>query len=116
MDSLLIRTDYQAIVKSLKSNLTTNNTFKDLKNALNECSTKTKIRVKRIKAHIGIEGNERANELAKFGTSIVPISPSPHTYLPKTYIHNQIDNQIRTLWDTRWQMRTPAKLGSSSRK
>ena len=47
------------------------------------------------KAHVGTDGNERADQLAKAGTSLTNLTDIP---LPSCEIKNVIDQSIRTIW------------------
>ena len=108
-ESVTILTDNQAVVKSLDSHTTTNKTVKHLKNTLNALGKTTKVTVRWIKAHVGYIGNERADELAKLGSAILPIGPGPHVPLAKTHVNNLVDKVALAYWEERWNTRTDAR-------
>ena len=61
--------DSQAALQALKSNTCKAQTVKDTHDALNNLATHTKlVRLTWIKAHIGLDGKELADEYAKLGT------------------------------------------------
>ena len=55
------------------------------------------VSIYKVKAHIGIEGNEVADKLAKRGAMAIKYGPEPFTYLPEIHIINKImDNTKNT--------------------
>ena len=61
--------DSQAALQALKSNKCTAMTVKDTHTALNSLANQAKlVRLTWIKAHVGLDGNELADEYAKLGT------------------------------------------------
>ena len=62
-----IRSDSAAAIKALNKLTVDSNTVKECNEALNVLAQNNKIEIKWVKAHIGIEGNEKADQLAKEG-------------------------------------------------
>ena len=60
--------------------------------------TYNEVKIQKIKAHIGLEGNEKADILAKKGASTRPIGPEPFSFLPNNILqqalHNEMKNKI----------------------
>ena len=52
------------------------------------------------KAHIGTEGNEKADQLAKKGTELPNTTPTP---LPTTALKELLDKNLRKTWNIEWQ-------------
>jgi len=57
-------------------------------NNLNDLSSSYNITLHKVKAHIGIQGNELADRLAKKGANEKQIGPEPFLFLPKTIIRD----------------------------
>ena len=55
--------------------------------------------VKWCKAHVGIPGNEMADQMAKAGTKKMEEEIIPH---PKRMALSLIEEATRKLWDQRW--------------
>ena len=60
-----------------------------------------------IKAHVGHEGNEEADRLAKLGT----VNSDKHIQVgtPQAEIKSDISKYVRRLWDEEWQTYTEGK-------
>ena len=99
---LTILTDNQSVVKALASHTTETKTVKQLKQTLNSIGNTRKITIKWIKAHVGYMGNEKADELAKLGSTTLPIGPAPHAPLAKPEINNTITSYVYQIWADRW--------------
>jgi ribonuclease HI len=71
--------------------------------ALNKLQTFTKVTINWIKAHVGHEGNERADWLAKQGTSKISYEVEPILPVPLSWIKSKIYNYQLKEWTQRWQ-------------
>ena len=87
-------TDSIATMNKLKTTTTTSKLTKETNMKLNKL-TENNIRVNilKVKAHIGIIGNETADKLAKRGAMTIVYGPEPYTYLPEKHITNKIMEQ-----------------------
>ena len=110
--SITILTDNQGVVKALDNTLTNSSTIKNLKQALNKIGKHTHTTIQWIKAHVGHAGNERADELAKQGTEIVPCGPEPNVALSKSYLNSLIHKHVMGLWEDRWSHKKDARQTS----
>lgn len=68
-EEINIWVDSQAAIKALNKTVVRHKTVKECIESLNILAGSNKVRVRWIKAHIGYEGNETADELAKRGTT-----------------------------------------------
>lgn len=50
----------------------------------------------KVKAHIGIEGNEVADALAKKGATLIPEGPEPYILPNKSHILNEINDMMKS--------------------
>ena len=91
-----IRSDSAASINALKNNTTYSLTVLKCKEQLNKLASTNTVRIRWVKAHIGIEGNETADKLAKEGcqSQITHKMPIPNSEIKKKT--NQISTE-RTL-------------------
>ena len=95
-------TDSQAVLLAIQNRQTFSNTIMDTKVILNEVANKVNtLRLHWIKAHVGFEGNELADEYAKEGAwhSTIYIE----TQLSRKHLDNIIDEKCMQHWATQWE-------------
>ena len=63
---------------------------------LNEITEQNKLHLLKVRAHIGIEGNERADDLAKEGAGHTRIGPEPFIPFGYNNILRDIQNFLYT--------------------
>ena len=61
---------------------------------LNDLSWLYKVTLHKVRAHIGIQGNELADSLAKKGANEKQIGPEPFLFLPKTTIRDKLRTEM----------------------
>lgn len=90
-----IRTDSKAAIQSLNSDTISSLTLNKCKEVLNELGRNNDVTIKWVKAHIGITGNEEADQLAKMGCLLA----TPHTTspIPISYIKTRAKKRATTL-------------------
>ena len=98
-DSVTIFTDSQAALNALAKMQITSKVVQNCILELNILAKTKDVEIKWVKSHIGIHGNEEADELAKSGTKKVVEEVIP---LPKRMAINIIEEATRKLWDQRW--------------
>ncbi|CAH2241146.1 jg11596 [Pararge aegeria aegeria] len=69
-NKFIIYSDSQAVLKALKRKDTTSALVKECKNTLNSLAERTKVLIVWVPGHLGSPDKEKADELARLGTSI----------------------------------------------
>jgi ribonuclease HI len=69
---------------------------------LDKLQSKVEVTIHWIKAHVGHEGNEKADILAKEGTRKITFQVEPIIPVPKTWIKNKISTYLHREWTNRW--------------
>jgi ribonuclease HI len=98
-----IITDSKAALQAIDGLVTSSKLVKDCMNVLNELQEQTKVTIHWTKAHVGHEGNERADQLAKQGTSKINHAVEPIIPVPKSWVRNKIKNYLHNEWTNRWK-------------
>ena len=105
---ILIRSDSKSAIQAIAGQVTKSKLVLECKNALNSLTNnKNRIDLRWIKAHVGFVGNERADELAKLGTTAdgrkinIPIPPS--------WYKQQTDAELISRWTSRWKTEMPCR-------
>ena len=100
MKFLKIYVDSQAALLALNSVEIGSTQVKETIISLNQLGSMAKVTMVWTKAHIGTIGNERADELAKAGTSLGEINI--RIPLPLSYIKGRIKEKMREIWAQEW--------------
>jgi ribonuclease HI len=98
-----IITDSQSALLALDATHTSSKLVSDCMKELDKLQKLTQVNINWIKAHVGHEGNERADVLAKEGTDKINYNIEPILPVPKAWIRNKIRKYITTEWTNRWQ-------------
>jgi ribonuclease HI len=69
---------------------------------IDKLQSKVGVTIHWIKAHVGHEGNEKADTLAKEGTRKITFQVEPIIPVPKTWIKNKINEYLHKEWTNRW--------------
>ena len=93
-NNINIFTDSQNSLQKLNKPSTNSKLTLDTIENLNELSKSQNITLHKVRAHIGIVGNELADSLAKKGASTKQIGPEPFLYLPKNTINEILKSKM----------------------
>ena len=91
--------DSRSALQALSNRLHKRKSIADCHKALTDLSSNNKVQLKWIKAHTGLWGNEKADQLAKAGTSS---DNTVESLIPLNYIKNLINNKVKDLSAERW--------------
>ena len=94
--------DSQAAILALDNSEITSLLVRETKYALNKLASKVqRLSIVWIKAHVGHEGNEEADRLAKLGTT----NNEKHVQVgtPQAEMKSEISKYVRDIWNEEWQ-------------
>jgi ribonuclease HI len=95
-------TDSQASIKALNKNMVRTSLLQQCTQALQIISSTNTISLQWIKAHVGHEGNEEADTLAKMGAYSVTTEVEPILPVSRRWIRSSIEDFTRMEWRDRW--------------
>ena len=100
---IIIRSDSQAAILALKSNVITSSLVLECFKSLDALGSKNKVTIQWIKAHVGYQGNEEADKLAKKGAEELLEGPEPFLPVPDSYIKQITKNKVFSTWNSSWK-------------
>ena len=115
--------DSQASLLALTSTSISSRQVLDIADQLNTLGTSHRVELRWVPGHEGVYGNELADELAREGSSSIPIGPEPFLPLSEGIINNHIKEYLLKLHlksTTRWQLalsdkgKTPLTFSSTN--
>lgn len=95
--------DSQAALLAINKPFTESKEATQCASALQTLSEKHRITLNWIKAHVGHEGNEEVDDLAKQGTTADPTEDDPAVSLPPSFYKLRLREEMFKEWDQRWQ-------------
>ena len=101
---IVIWTDSLSSIQAVSALSIRSRTTKDCYDALNALATSNQVELRWIAAHAGLWGNEKADELAKLGTTSDSILECP---IPQSYIKKQINDKVSKLNLEEWKKNGP---------
>jgi ribonuclease HI len=106
---ITIKTDSQAAISAISSTTINSKTVAECRNLLNKLGAHNSVSIAWVKAHVGNEGNEQADRLAKLGTA-QKIGPARFRYYESgNSFTQQLSDRINRLWQQRWDNQPPEK-------
>ena len=100
-----IYSDCLSAIRALNRTHSNSRAIQECWNALHKLDSSCLWSLSWVKSHIGIKGNELADQNAKAGTAIKLQGPQPFTPLPKKVITSAIDQAILKGWSGYWRDR-----------
>ena len=100
---ILIALDNQAVIKRLQQTDVTSSLVLECVLKLNECARLNDVTLMWVRGHIGTEQNEKADELAKLGSSQPFIVPEPRVALGNAAIDGLLTKWSYSLHRKRWR-------------
>ena len=99
-----ILSDSQAVIKALANIENDSLLVRECLEAIKELTNLNRLRICWVPGHIGVEGNEAADELARRGASTPFIGPEPTCGLNWSYCRNEInqwiEREVKRSWNT----------------
>jgi ribonuclease HI len=96
-----IHIDSQAALMALSSVHVKKDSVRKVVNMLNELGHKNTVTLRWIKSHKGFQGNERADKLAKLGTSHSQIALD-RPLISKNILRNKAKDTVDNIWNSEW--------------
>ena len=101
---IIIWTDSLSSIQALTTLNNNSRTVANCLNSLNHLGANNNLELRWIAAHTGLWGNEKADELAKLGTTSNLIHKRP---VPQSHINNYINNKVIQLNNEHWTNNGP---------
>ena len=97
---IVFKVDSQAAIKALGSRETNSSITHDAFRMLQTLAKDNQVKIQWIKAHVGHEGNELADDAAKKAADLPPDAGSKP---PRKELWNAIEDKMRKRWKERWE-------------
>ncbi len=94
--------DSQAAILAINQHLIKSREVWSCIEALNDLGNTVKVELRWVKAHVGHEGNERADELAKEGANNPIQGVEPYLGLTKKMVTARVNEITEETWNIRW--------------
>jgi ribonuclease HI len=100
-----IHSDSQACLRALQATTTKSSLIEQCVLALNELGKEHRVLLRWVPGHHDIDGNERADRLAKEGAATPFLGPEPAIPVPPSTRKTAIEEAIYKAWKQRWKER-----------
>jgi len=100
--NVTVCSDSEALIRALVSPVVTSRLMKELRETLNRAGLKNQVRLVWVPGHSGVEGNEKADELARKGSAALSCGPEPIIPIPHSACVNAIRCWVRTEFVNHW--------------
>ena len=104
-----IHSDSRAALLALSSNSVSSAVVRETIGYLRRAATRNGVNLRWVKAHVGHEGNEKADELAKEGATNPQLLVDDPPLLAKTVAKRTITEGFYEIWKRTWQARTDCR-------
>jgi hypothetical protein len=101
-DAIDIVTDSKSALQAIDGTVTSSKLVMDCMKELDRLQQMATVKIHWIKAHVGHEGNERADQLAKEGTTRTSFSIEPILPVSKAWVKGRIKQYLLKEWTNRW--------------
>ena len=101
--NIVFRSDSQSALLAIKSHETNSSLILECIKKLNKVGSKNKLTLQWIKAHVGHDGNELADKLAKAGATSITKGPEPFLPIPYSYPKTKTKLILTKQWNSRWK-------------
>lgn len=99
---VLICTDSESAMKALISPVVTSKLIEECKGYLNQMGQRNRIHLVWVPGHAGVDGNEKADELAKAGSAGTETRPEPCIPIPQSLCAKAVKDWVRAEHVKRW--------------
>jgi ribonuclease HI len=101
-DAIDIVTDSKSALQAIDGTVTSSKLVMDCMKELDRLQQLVAVKIHWIKAHVGHEGNEKADQLAKEGTAKISYSTEPILPVSKAWVKSRIKQYLHKEWTSRW--------------
>jgi ribonuclease HI len=102
IDAIDIVTDSRSALQAIDGTTTSSKLVMDCMKELDQLQQIVSVKIHWTKAHVGHEGNERADQLAKEGTTKTSFCTEPILPVAKTWVKGKIKHYLHSEWTKRW--------------
>ncbi|WP_219727168.1 ribonuclease H family protein, partial [Xanthomonas citri] len=107
--NIAILSDSQAAIQALDATITTSKVVEQSRNSLTNLSENHRVTLIWVPGHRNIEGNEKADELARGGSAMNSALAVP-VFTPLGAVKNAISLKYLRIADCRWRDQTKCKI------
>ncbi len=109
-----ICSDSRSALGALKAHKVRSKLAGECQMALNEVGQRNSVRILWVPGHMGIQGNEEADQLAKEGSSVRLVGPEPAIGLATSTVRESIADWMRKSQEKQWKMVTGCRQAKLS--